>query len=285
VVDPEEKVFCPGYYRLGRRVYRCWKRGGHGAVSLYEAIRGSCDVYFYEMGLRLGIDTIARYARAFGLGHETGIDLPGEKRGLIPTAEWKERERGQPWIKGETVSASIGQGFNLATPLQMAVAYATIANGGTPVQPRTVLRLEDWEGNVVEARPVRLGEHVPVPPEKLELVRRALTGVVMDREGTGQRGRVPGVTVAGKTGTSQVVRLEQVEHLEDDEIPLRFRDHAWFAAFAPVEAPEIVVVALIEHGGGGGANAAPVVQKVLARYFEKKAEREQAAAEVDVAGH
>jgi penicillin-binding protein 2 len=281
-IDPQEEVVCPGHYRLGRRVYRCWRRGGHGPVNLWSAIRDSCDVYFYELGLRLGIDTIARYARAFGLGHRTGIDLPGEKSGLVPSSEWKERARGEPWIKGETVSASIGQGYNLVTPLQLAVVYAAIANGGTPVQPRTVLRLEDWQGGLVEARSVRLGDRVPVPPEQLDLVREGLTAVVMDPKGTGRRARVPGVQIAGKTGTSQVVRLEQVEGLEGDEIPIRYRDHAWFAAFAPADAPEIVVVALVEHGGSGGSVAAPIAQKVLARHFEKKAERE--AAEVEVAG-
>ncbi|MGH0035220.1 MAG: penicillin-binding protein 2 [Myxococcota bacterium] len=281
VIDPEEKVLCPGHYRLGRRVYRCWRRGGHGPVNLWEAIRGSCDVYFYELGLRLGIDTIARYARAFGLGQPTGIDLPGEKAGLVPSSEWKERARGEPWIKGETVSAAIGQGYNLTTPLQMAVAYAAIANGGVPVKPRTILRLEDWQGELVEVRSVRLGERVPVDDEHLQLVRDGLTAVVMDPKGTGRRARVPGVNVAGKTGTSQVVRLEHVEGLEDDEIPIRYRDHAWFAAFAPAEDPEIVVVALVEHGGSGGSVAAPVAQKVLARYFEKKALA--AEPEVDVA--
>jgi penicillin-binding protein 2 len=280
VVDPEEEIVCPGHYRLGRRVYRCWKRGGHGPMNLWSAIRGSCDVYFYELGLRLGIDTLARYAHAFGFGQATGIDLPGEKSGLVPSSEWKERVRGEPWIKGETVSASIGQGYNLTTPLQLAVAYAAIANGGTPVRPRTILRLEDWQGELVEVRSVRLGERVPVSEEDLALVREGLTAVVMDPKGTGRRGQVPGVTVAGKTGTSQVVRLEQVEGLEDDEIPIRYRDHAWFAAFAPAEDPEIVVVALVEHGGGGGAVAAPVAQKVLARYFEKKAAQEREDLEV-----
>jgi len=279
-VDLEEKVTCPGHYRLGRRVYRCWKRGGHGEVDLIGALRHSCDVFFYELGLRLGIDRIARYARGFGLGSPTGIDLPGEKAGLVPTREWKERARHEPWVRGETVSAAIGQGFNLVTPLQLAVVYAAIANGGVIVTPRTVLRLERWTGEVAETRPVRLGREVPVPDDVLETVRRGLTEVVMGERGTGARSRVPGLEVAGKTGTSQVVRLEHLEGLEEDEIPVRYRDHAWFAAFAPADAPEIVVAVLVEHGGSGGAVAAPMAQKVLARWHEKRQQGQQPEARV-----
>jgi penicillin-binding protein 2 len=273
VLDPDEKVFCPGYYRLGRRVYRCWRRGGHGEVDLHDALKESCDVYFYKLGVELGIDRIARIARGFGLGEPTGIELPGEKTGLVPSRKWKERARGEPWIKGETVSAAIGQGYNLVTPLQLAVAYAAIANGGTRVTPRVVKRRERWTGQLVAERPVEARGKVPVAPAHLARIREGLTAVVMDRHGTGGRARVPGVVVAGKTGTSQVVRLEHVEGLEDDEIPLRYRDHALFAAFAPAEDPEIVVVAVVEHSGSGGSVAAPIVQKVLARYFEKRRER------------
>ncbi len=177
-------------------------------------------------------------------------------------------------MKGETVSASIGQGFNLATPMQLAVAYAAIANGGVLLQPRLVLRREGRDGRVVEADdPVVLG-HVPVAPEHLALIRDALEAVVAEPHGTGGRARVPGVRVAGKTGTAQVVQLKHTEDLEEDEIPIRYRDHAWFIAFAPVEAAEIVVAVLVEHGGHGGSAAAPIAQRVLARYFEKRGVRE-----------
>jgi penicillin-binding protein 2 len=272
-LDPEQPVFCPGWYRLGRRTYRCWKRGGHGEVALREAIKLSCDVYFYELGVRLGIDRIGRYARAFGLGRPTGIDLPAEQDGLVPDRDWKQRVRGQPWIKGETVSAAIGQGFNLVTPIQMAVAVAAIANGGRVLEPRVVQRLERWTGEVVEERPPRQRERLPVSEEHLELIRQAMTAVVMEPHGTGGRARVPGLEVAGKTGTSQVVRLELVEGLEDEEIPIRHRDHGWFLAFAPVESPEIALAVLVEHGGSGGSVAAPVAQKVLARFEEKRRAR------------
>jgi penicillin-binding protein 2 len=270
-LDPTATVFCPGHYRLGRRVYRCWKRGGHGDVDLDLALLGSCDVYFYQLGVELGIDTIARYARYFGLGRRTGISLLGEQPGLVPTKEWKERARGEAWIKGETVSAAIGQGFNLTTPLQLANAFAAIGNGGKVYRPRLVQRLETWDGKLVSEMPVDEPEVAPVAPEVMDRVRQGLSAVVNDLHGTGGRARVPGVLVAGKTGTSQVVRLDLIKDLEDDEVPIRYRDHALFAAFAPVDEPEIAIAVVVEHAGrGGGAAAAPIAQRVLAKYFEKK---------------
>ncbi|HEY5658481.1 MAG TPA: penicillin-binding protein 2 [Myxococcota bacterium] len=275
-VDPEKKVFCPGSYRLGRRAYRCWKRGGHGWVDLRRALVESCDVYFYQLGLELGIDRLAFFARGFSLGRLTGIALPQEKPGLVPTSAWKERRFGEPWLKGETVSASIGQGFNLVTPLQLAVAYAAIANGGQLVKPRLVLQTEDMEGNSTPGLAPEVLGTLPVAPEHLERVREALEAVVEEPGGTGGRARVRGVRVAGKTGTAQVVALEQTEDLEEHEVAFHHRDHAWFVGFAPADAPEIVVAALVEHGGHGGSAAGPVVQRVLARYFEKRAAEEAA---------
>jgi penicillin-binding protein 2 len=289
VVTPEQTFFCPGHFRLGRRTYRCWKQGGHGNVNLRDALKQSCDVYFYNVGLQIGIDRIADFARGFFLGRRSGIPLGDEKAGLVPTSRWKERRFGEVWMKGETVSASIGQGFNLVTPLQLAVAYTAIANGGVLLKPRLLLRREAPDGRVVEADdPVVLGQ-VPVAPAHLALIRDALEAVVAEPHGTGGRARVPGVRVAGKTGTAQVVQLKHTEDLEEDEIPIKYRDHAWFVAFAPVDAAEIVVAALVEHGGHGGSAAAPIAQRVLARYFEKRgmpeAEQVAAAQEVSRAGN
>lgn len=291
-IDAHTKVFCPGSYRLGRRVYRCWKREGHGQVDLVAALRDSCDVYFYHLGVDLGIDTIARYAKMFGLGQLSGIALQGEKSGLIPTEEWKERNRSEPWIKGETVSASIGQGYNLVTPLQLANAFATIGNGGHLHTPRIVERLETWDGQLVRQEPPSPTVDLELDAAALELVRNGLLAVVEGTSGrlaselapgtpringTGSRARVEGVTVAGKTGTSQVVRLDLVKDLAEDDIPIRYRDHALFAAFAPAENPEIAIAVVVEHAGkGGGAAAAPIAQKVLDRYFA--VQREQAGA-------
>jgi penicillin-binding protein 2 len=260
-------VFCPGSFRLGRRTYRCWKKEGHGAVDMHRALVESCDVYFYHLGLELGIDRLAYFARGFGLGKTTGIPLANEQAGLVPTSTWKERRFKEPWMLGETVSASIGQGFNLTTPLQLAVAYGAIANGGRVVKPRLVLRVVDGEGKAVEVPAPEAVATVPVAPEHLARVRAALEGVVNEPRGTGGRSRVPGVVSAGKTGTAQVVGLEHTDHLDEEDVRVRHRDHAWFVGYAPAEAPEIVVVALVEHGGHGGSAAGPVVQKVMAAYF------------------
>jgi penicillin-binding protein 2 len=272
IVTPETRVFCPGYFRHGRRTYRCWKRGGHGSVDLHEAIKQSCDVYFYTNGVKLGIDRMAHYARSFGLGHRIGIRLANEAPGLIPSTEWKKRRFGVVWYPGETVSASIGQGYNLYTPLQLAVAYAALANGGKVLQPRLLLRLEARDGRVLEEFPPQVRSEVPISSQHLAVVRRGLEGVVEEQGGTGRRARVPGVRVAGKTGTAQVVRLEHTEGMEEEEIPIRYRDHGWFGAFAPVEAPEIVVGVFVEHGLHGASAAAPIAQRILARYFEKQLE-------------
>lgn len=274
VIDPEEPFTCLGSFKLGRRTYRCWKRHGHGEVNLRQAIVESCDVYFYRVGLELGIDRLAFFANGFNLGRLSGIRIPQEKSGLVPTEAWKEKRHSEPWILGETVSAAIGQGYNLATPLQMAVAYAALANGGKLLRPRLLLRATGRDGSVTEGPPPEVLGTVPVAPEHLARIRDGLEGVVSERGGTGGRARVRGVRVAGKTGTAQVVRLEHTENLEEDEVPVRYRDHAWFVAFAPADAPEIVVAVLVEHGGHGGSAAAPIARRVLERYFEKRQDDE-----------
>jgi penicillin-binding protein 2 len=269
-VTPEETIFCPGYYRLGRRIYRCWKRGGHGDVGLIDALKFSCDVYFYQLGVKLGIDRIARYAREFGLGRMTGIDLPSESPGLIPTREWKERAKNEVWLKGETVSASIGQGYNLVTPLQLATSYSAIANGGTLHKPVLIKSIENWDRLESRSWATPEGRKIGVSKKVLEQIRTGLIAVVEGERGTGGRARVKGVEVAGKSRTTQVVSLDFVAGLEPEEIPIRYRDHALFVAFAPARDPEITVAVLVEHAGaGGGSVAAPIAQRVLARYFEK----------------
>ncbi len=274
VIDPEKQIFCPGHFRLGRRSYGCWKRGGHGAVDLHRALVESCDVYFYQVGLKLGIERLARYGRAFSFGRRTGIRVGQEAAGLVPTPEWKLRRYREGWLKGETVSASIGQGFNLVTPLQLAVAFAAIANGGKLVRPRVLLRRNSRDGPIDEDLEGDIRGTLPVASEHLARIRAGLEGVVGDPHGTGGRARIRGISVAGKTGTAQVVSLEQTEGIADEDIPVRFRDHAWFVAYAPSDAPEIVVAVLVEHGGHGGSAAAPIAQRVMSRYFEKRREME-----------
>ncbi|MCC6640144.1 MAG: penicillin-binding protein 2 [Deltaproteobacteria bacterium] len=269
LITPSSRVVCPGSFWYGNRSFKCWKKEGHGAVDLHTSLVRSCDVYYYQLGVRLGVDRIASFSKAFNLGRLTGIPLSDEKPGLVPSSEWKLRRFKTPWYPGETVSISIGQGYDLTTPLQLAVAYAAIANGGTLYEPRLVLRRRRSESGIDETKP-KINGAVPVKPESLALIRKALAGVVEQPGGTGSKARVPGVPVAGKTGTAQVVRLEHFEGVKESKIPRQYRDHAWFVSFAPAEDAEIVVAVLAEHGGHGGSAAAPLAQKVLAKYFEKK---------------
>ncbi len=268
VISPYETIYCRGYTRFGGRRYRCWKRGGHGKVNLKRALVESCDVYFYEVGQRLGIDKIAEYAKNLGLGSPTGLLLEGERAGLIPDRPWKRRVRKEPWYPGETLSASIGQGYILATPIQLANLTAAIANGGTLYRPQLVRRIEDYEGALLQKRSPAVRHDVPISSKTLNLIDHALEGVVSEKHGTGGRARIQGVRVAGKTGTAQVVRMRQEEEGRE-ELPDRYRDHALFVAFAPVDKPEVALAIVVEHGGHGGSAAAPIAEKVLKAYFQK----------------
>ena len=267
VVTPEETVFCPGYYRLGRGLYRCWRRGGHGDVDLHDALVQSCDVYFYTVGHKLGIDTLGRYAKILGMGSLTGINLLGEKPGLVPTKDWKLKARGEKWLAGETISASIGQGFNLVTPIQQARLLATVANGGMVLKPYLVRQVKDKDGRVVKETFPSIENRLVSLPDTLSTIQKGLFGVVNEKRGTGRRARLKGITVAGKTGTAQVVRLKRgPKSDEDDEIPYKYRDHAWFVGYAPYENPEIAVAVIVEHGGHGGSAAAPIVRQIIEAY-------------------
>ena len=270
VIDRNTRVFCPGHYFYGGRRFGCWKKQGHGSVDVIAALQRSCDVFFYTVGVQLGIDRMAKHIESFGLGSKTGVDLPGEIPGIVPSSAWKLEHLKQRWWPGETVSAAIGQSYNAYTPLQLAVSYAAIANGGRVVKPRLLLRLEDRDGKTLrEFGPEEL-ERSTVSAENLAIVREGLTAVVETPAGTGGRARVPGVRVAGKTGTVQVVSLDRVRGLKELEIPVRFRDHAWFGAFAPADDPEIAVAVFVEHGLHGSSAAAPIAQRILAKYFQKR---------------
>jgi len=267
VITPDTIMYCPGHYRFGNRTYRCWKHSGHGAVDLKRALSESCDVYFYQVGQRLGVDRLAEYAKRLGLGRKTGVEMEHEKSGLIPTAEWKMKRYGKPWQEGETLSVAIGQGFDLVTPLQLALMTATVANGGTLYKPSLIETIRDPDGKIIEQfEPVVLDKFTG-QDHNLQLVREGLIEAVNGRHGTGRRARLKNITVAGKTGTAQVVRLKQYKHLKESEIPYKYRDHAWFTCFAPAENPEIAVSVLVEHGLHGGSGAAPVAKAVLEKYF------------------
>lgn len=269
VISPNRRLFCNGTYKVGNRTLRDWKKYGHGHIAMHEALVQSCDVYFYQLAQRLGVDKIARYARRFGLGAPTGIDLDGESPGLVPDRAWKRRRFGAPWYPGETPLVAIGQGFLGVTPLQMASMMATVANGGTVYRPWFVKRVLSAEGEVMEEYgPARTGT-VDLRTENLAFVRKALLDVVHGRRGTGKRARSKIVDIAGKTGTAQVVEMRG-EAVKSEDLPYVVRDHAWFVAYAPAEAPEIAVATLVEHGGHGGATAAPITKQVIEAYFRSE---------------
>ena len=268
VISPHTKFFCPGEYRYGDRTFRCWKRRGHGFMNLEQGLAQSCDVYFYQLGEKLGVDRLAKYAKACGLGSPTGIELDKEARGLVPTSSWKLSRAGVPWQGGETLSVVIGQGFNLATPMLMLSLISAVANGGVLYKPLVVRRIESPDGSFVkEQEPVPLGK-LPVSEQRLRLIKRSLYNAVNKPGGTAWRSRIPGIGMAGKTGTAQVVAMpEDDEETSDEKKILRFRDHAWFIAYAPDKDPQIAVAVLIEHGGHGSSGAAPLAKKIIEKYL------------------
>ena len=260
----ESQVSCGGSYRLGNHTFRCWKEKGHGPVDMYRALVQSCDVYFYTLGLRLGPDRIAGLEKGAGLGTISGIDLPGERRGLVPDPEWKRRVMKDRWYDYESLLLGIGQGSTHLTPLEMAVGYSTLATGGVVMKPYVVSRVGAMDGSVSERKPETV-RRLPWKPENVEFIRKALGGVVNDY-GTGGAAKLPGVVVGGKTGTAQVAQVKG-KMIKSEHLAYEVRDHAWFAGFAPVEDPRICVVAMVEHGGHGGSAAAPIVKAVMQEYF------------------
>jgi len=260
MVDPKETVFCSGSVKLGRRVFRCWRRGGHGKVDMNRALVESCDVYFYKLGKKLTVDRMSEFAKAVGFGQKTGIRLPHEKSGNIPTREWKLKRFGESWQGGDNLNMAIGQGFTLVTPLQVVRFFAGIVNGGKLLKP---LLLKD-EKTVVQA-------DIPLRPDQIELLHQALINTVETPHGTCRRIRTKGVTVGGKTGTAQVVRLtDELKELKDDQIPYKFRDHAWMAAIAEKDGRRFAIACLVEHGLHGGSGAGPIVKAVIDYLFLDK---------------
>jgi penicillin-binding protein 2 len=267
----ENTVFnCPGHYAFGNRVYMCWRHSGHGAVDLRRAITESCDVYFYQVGQRVGVDGLADYAHKLGLGEKSGVELEDEKSGNIPTKQWKLKRYKQKWQDGETLSIAIGQGYDLVTPLQMCMTTAIVANGGKVFLPQLVETVRNSDGIVTEQFQAKLIRELTGVSRYLSLIREGLTGVVNGERGTARGARIEGITVAGKTGTAQVVKLAQYKGLKEENIPYKYRDHAWFTCFAPAEDPEIAVTVLVEHGLHGGSEAAPIAKAILEKYFETR---------------
>jgi penicillin-binding protein 2 len=268
VITPSTTFNCTGAFHYGNRDFRCWKEGGHGAISLHRAIAESCDVYFYQVGLKVGVDLIAQYANEFGLGKVIGISLPHEKSGTVPSSSWKKKRFGAPWYSGETLSFSVGQGYLNATPLQLLMLISGVANGGKLYLPQVVEKVEDIHGNKLkEYPPVELGR-ANISEKTFKIIQEALRGAVNDPHGTGWTCQLKEVKVAGKTGTAQVVRLpENFKKGDMNRMAQKFRDHAWFVAYAPFEDPKISIAVLVEHGGFGASAAAPIAKKVIAKYL------------------
>lgn len=261
IIDYQTEIYCPGFLDWGPNRFHCWRHYGHGDMDMTSAIEQSCDVFFYETAVELGIDRLSEYARRYGLGELTGVDLMGERSGLMPTKGWKESTLGNFWVPGDTINAGIGQGYVNCTPLQLAVMTARMVNGGYAVTPRLTKRLE---GDAVVQAP-----KMDVPDIWLGWMRDAMSLVVNSPKGTAHGARIEDERIAmgGKSGTSQVRRITAAERaagiISNDDLPWERRDHALFVAFAPVHAPRFVCSVVVEHGGGGSSTAAPIARDVL----------------------
>ncbi|WP_299379277.1 penicillin-binding protein 2 [uncultured Kiloniella sp.] len=259
-------AYCPGFMKLGNARFHCWKRGGHGNVNMIEGLQHSCDVYFYDVARRIGVDKIAEMANKFGLGEKVGIDLPGERSGVIPTKAWKEANIGEPWQGGETLVTSIGQGFVLATPLQLGVMVARIAAGGKKVIPRLARGYREGEKTV--AYPVPEFEDLGIPSEHMKMIFQGMDAVSNNPRGTAYKYRIKdeGWELAGKTGTAQVRRITLAERqagvFKNEDLPWRRRDHGLFVAYAPVDNPRYACAVVVEHGSGS-KSAAPIARDIL----------------------
>lgn len=270
IVKADQELKCGGTYRLGRRVYHDWKRGGHGLTDVYKALRRSVDVYFYQIATQIDIDVLAKYAKMFGLGEKTGISLSRETSGLIPTKEWKKKRFGEEWQLGENLSCAIGQSYVLATPLQLSLAYATIANGGTLYRPYLIKEIFSNSGEIVEEIQPKVAGKVDVSEDTLKAVRRGLYEVVNNRRGTAYWYRGIGLEMAGKTGTAQVRSMSSKELFSRcEDMPYKDRHHGIFVGYAPYDNPKIAVAAVVEHGCHGSSAAAPVVRDVITTYMKK----------------
>ncbi len=277
-IDPLQRVNCTGQYQLGNHLFHCWKKGGHGLMDMHNGIKHSCDIYFYDVAKRVGIDPIAKAATEFGLGQTYDFDVPGEKKGIVPTQAWKRAVTGEGWQQGETLISGIGQGFLLTSPLQLAVMISRIANGGKAVVPR-ITRAVDGEMLPLPPAPM-----IDVDPEWLKIVQRGMNGVSNEPGGTAYRSRITqaGYELAGKTGSAQVRRISMAEResgiRKNDMLAWRLRDHALFICFAPYDNPQYAMSLVIEHGGSGSGAAAPAARDIMLKVMQRNIAPEQARA-------
>jgi penicillin-binding protein 2 len=267
---PKSTISDPGYFEFGGRRFRDSKPGGHGSVDLYKSIVVSSDTFYYQLANDMGIDAIAGFMKHFGFGATTGIDLGGEAEGVLPSPEWKQKRFRTPeqrkWYAGETISIGIGQGYNAYTPMQLSLAMATLANDGAMMRPRLVESVENVRTGERRTLEPKLVRKIPLKPENIEFVKRAMAGVI--KEGTGRRAfQGAPYTSGGKTGTAQVIAIKQNEKYVESKVAERHRDHSLFIVFAPLESPRIALAALVENGGFGARAAAPLARAVLDYYL------------------
>jgi penicillin-binding protein 2 len=261
LIDPSETVNCAGELALGNHVFRCWKHSGHGSVNLQRALVESCDVYFYKLGMKLGVDRMSAFSKAAGFGSPTGIDLPHEKGGLIASREWKLKRFGVRWTKGEDLNMAIGQGYTVVSPLQVARFIAALINGGKLLKP-----------TLIKGQQAEVDGRLPLTEEQAAIVKRGMVATVEDPRGTCHRVLTPGVVVGAKTGSAQVVRLTEELRRMGDAVPYKYRDHAWMAGFGEQAGKRFVIVAMVEHGMHGASGAGPVVKAMLGALFQGKRE-------------
>lgn len=261
IINPNTTFNCNGEFLYGNLTYRCWNKDGHGVVNLKKSIAESCDVYYYNVGLKLGIDNIVKYAKGLGLGRKTGIDLPTESAGNFPDKEWKKRLFKQPWYPGETIITSIGQGYMTVTPLQLAVMLSGIFNYGKVYKPKILDKIITQNGvfNINK----ELVNDLHIPKNVVDTVLDSVIETVMGERGTAYRAKVDGIVVGGKTGTAQVVGLKKTENMNQDQIPEKYRDHSWFGGVFPADNPKYVIVVFVEHGGAGSSGATPLAGALI----------------------
>lgn len=278
---PSYSISDPGYYMLpgSSHRYRDWKVGGHGTVDLHKSIVISCDTYYYGLAVDMGIDNITSFMSHFGFGRKTGIDIEGEQIGVLPSQAWKMKRFKQKWYTGDTVSVGIGQGYNLATPLQLAVATAALANGGQLMRPRMVRSIQNSKTGQTRTLPAEILDSLPIKPENLERVKAAMVDVNRPGGTAARAGAGAEYLIAGKTGTAQVVAIKQGQKYVESQVAERHRDHALFIAFAPADNPRIALAILVENGGHGGSTAAPISRTVMDYYLLGKLPKEEIAKE------
>ncbi len=271
IITKNTRFYCPGHYKCGDRDFRCWKKVGHGNVDVITSLAESCDVFFYQVGQKLGIDRLAWYAKACGLGSPTGIKLDNEASGLVPTAAWKKRRTGIAWQQGETLSVAIGQGYNLASPLQMLLLTSAVANGGIRCKPLILKTIETAEGKIISDDSLHAKREIagklPASRQTLEIIKKGMREAVNGRKGTATIARIDGIAVSGKTGTAQVVSRQQDEDSDEEDRAYHLKPHAWFVAFAPSNEPQIAVVVIVEHDGHGSSTAAPIARELIKTYL------------------